>query len=275
MKPYVLSIAVLFAINGYSQPTLNNYKYVLVPDRYDFTKEDNQYRLNTTTKALLEQKGFTAFVGNEPLPPLVATNKCNALRVEVVEKKSLFVTNLTLLLKDCQGNVIFKSKQGKSREKEFPVAYDMALRDAFTSLNDVAYNYDSTAIAQPVAAVPIASSSAPASATSPSATSPSAASASIAAASAASSSVPVPAATPAAIAVEITGTLYAQVVPNGYQLIDTSPKKVLTLLKTSIEDHFIAEGGGTNGIVFKKNGSWFFEYYKENKLISQKLDIKF
>jgi allophanate hydrolase subunit 1 len=92
------------------------------------------------------------------------------------------------------------------------------------------------------------------------------------------SSAPVPASSappPASVVGEITGTLYAQAIPNGYQVIDTTPKKVLTLLKTSIQDYFIAEAAATNGIVFKKNGEWYFEYYKDNKLISQKLEIKF
>jgi hypothetical protein len=60
-------------------------------------------------------------------------------------------------------------------------------------------------------------------------------------------------------------------------LIDTTPKKVLTLLKTSLQDCFLTETGvgASNGIVFKKNGEWFFEYYKEGTLVSQKLEIKF
>jgi hypothetical protein len=245
MKAYTLFILSLFTIAGYSQNTINNYKYVLIPEKFDFTRENNQYGLNTTTKMLLEQKGFAAFVGNGQLPPEVAANRCNALNAEVVQKKGLFVTNLTLLLKDCQGNIIFKSKEGKSREKEWPVAYDGALRDAFTSLNDVPYKYDGTVFTQTqqAAVTPQAPSSAPA--------------------------PPSPAVT------EITGTLYAQATPNGYQLIDTTPKKVLTLLKTSIQDYFIAEAGASNGIVFKKDGAWFFEYYKDNKLVSQKLEIKF
>jgi hypothetical protein len=152
-------------------------------------------------------------------------------------------------LKDCQGNIIFKSKEGKSREKEFQVAYDEALRNAFASLNDEPYKYDSTIVAQPqqVSAAPAAAPSAPAPATPPA----------------------------TSAAVEITGTLYAQVTPNGYQLIDTSPKKILTLLKTSMQDYYIAEAGPTNGVVFKKDGDWIFEYYKDNKLVSQKLEIKF
>jgi hypothetical protein len=171
------------------------------------------------------------------------------------------VTNLTLLLKDCQGNVIFKSKEGKSREKEFPVAYDGALKDAFLSLNDVPYKYDSTAMAQaqqPVAAPATPASTTPASTTSTPAT-----------------QTPASPAPAVAAPGEITGTLYAQATPSGYQVVDTTPKKVLTLFKTSMDDLFMADAGGANGVVFKKNGEWFFEYYKENKLVSQKLEIKF
>lgn len=253
MKACALFIFTLFALAGYSQNTINSYKYVLVPDRFDFSRENNQYGLNTTAKLLLEQKGFTAFVGNEGLPPTLAANKCIALKAEVVEKKGLFVTNLTLLLKDCQGNIIFKSKEGKSREKEFLTAYDEALRNAFLSLKDVPYNYDSTTIAQPqqVAMTPAVSTPVPATVSSP-------------------APVPAKAAVP-----EISGTLYAQVTPNGYQLIDTTPKKILTLLKTSMQDYFIVEAGPSNAVVFKKDGEWLFEYYKDNKLVSQKLEIKF
>jgi hypothetical protein len=246
MKVSALFILVLFTVTTYSQNTINNYKYVLVPERFAFSKEDNQYRLNSLAKTLLEEKGFTAFVGNAALPPEVAGNKCNALTAEVVEKKGIFVTNLTFLLKDCQGNIIFKSKEGKSREKEFQTAYDEALRLAFASLKDVPYKYDGTTVTQPQQ--PAVAQAIPPAPTPPAPTSPA--------------------------ITETTGTLYAQVTPNGYQLIDTTPKKVLTLLKTSMQDYFIAEGA-TNGIVFKKNDEWILEYYKDNKLVSQKLQIKF
>ena len=160
----------------------------------------------------------------------------------------MFTTNLTLLLKDCKGNIIFKSKEGKSREKEFKTSYNLALRDAFTSLNDVAYVYNGTTNApdQQVAVTPVAA--APVSVT---------------------ATVPVSAAT------QPEGTLYAQPTANGYQLIDTTPKKVLTLSRTSVQNYFIAENGTSNGIVLKKNGDWFFEYYKDDKLMAEKLLIKF
>jgi hypothetical protein len=272
MKAYLSFIFLLFTIAGHSQNSINNYKYVLVPARFDFSGSDNQYGLNSTTKQLLEEKGFTAFVGDDELPSIVAANKCNALKAEVTQRKGLFATNLTLILKDCQGNIIFKSKEGKSREKEFQTAYDLALRDAFVSLKSVPYHYDSTVFTQTQqrAATPGVPASASAASLTQASMVPAAP-----AAPAAPVALPTPAAPASSAVIEITGTLYAQAIPNGYQVIDTTPKKVLTLLKTSIPDYFIAESGVSNGIVFKKDGAWYFEYYKDNKLVSKMLEIKF
>ncbi|RAJ79008.1 hypothetical protein CLV59_10668 [Chitinophaga dinghuensis] len=255
MRIYALLMLLCCTISGFAQNTINNYKYVIVPEKFEFSKEVNQYGLNTIAKLLLEQKGFTAFVANEELPADLAANKCNALKAEVVQRKALFVTNLTLILKDCQGNIVYKGKEGKSREKEFGVAYNEALRDAFTSLNNEPYKYNGTTYTtQQVTAVAPVATPAPVAAPTASA----------------------PAPTPAAPEVkEAAGTLYAQATANGFQLIDTTPKKVLTMLKTSVPDYFIADNGANNGIVLKKGGEWYFEYYKDSKLISEKLLIKF
>jgi hypothetical protein len=251
MKIAAFAIFTLFTIAGHPQNTINGYKYVLVPQKFVFSKTNNEYGLNATTKSLLEQKGFTVFWSDADLPQAVADNKCAALKAEVTERKATFSTNLTLVLKDCLGNIIFKSKEGKSLEKEYNVAYDEALREAFASLNNVPYKYDSTLAAQTAAQ---AQQPTPSSTTSP----------------------PAPVSPQPAVA-GISGTLYAQAIPNGYQLIDTTPKKVLTLFKTSVPDCFLAEtvAGASNGIVFKKNGEWFSEYYKDGVLVSQKLEIKF
>jgi hypothetical protein len=251
MKATILFICTFFTATVLAQSDINNYKYVLVPEKYDFLREADQYGLNTVTKMLLEQKGFVAFLAGEQLPAELAANKCNALMAEVVQKKSLFVTNLTLTLKDCQGNVVFKSKEGKSREKDFHPAFNLALRDAFTSLDDVPYKYNGTVAAQAQQAT--APTTAPA--TAPTTTAPTT--------------------TPAAAATDINGTLYAQAITNGYQLVDTTPKKVLTLLKTSAQDYFIAQAGAISGIVFKKDGAWVYEYYEGDKLVSKTLEIRF
>ncbi|KIO76636.1 hypothetical protein TH53_13895 [Pedobacter lusitanus] len=271
MKRYILFFLLFISVSGYAQNTINNYKYVIVPERFSFLKEDDQYRLNTLAKFLLQDKGFTAYFDNGDLPNEIANNKCNALHVEVLSKNSMFTTNLTMLLKDCKGNIIFKSKEGKSREKEFKTSYNMALRDAFTSLNDVPYAYTGTAAVQNQETAAAATVAAPVSAAViVPATEVVTAKAAVVA--------PVTAPVVKVVAAETSqpaGTLYAQPTANGYQLIDTTPKKVLTLSRTSVQDYFIADNGNANGIVLKKNGEWFFEYYKDGKLMGEKLLIKF
>lgn len=256
MKRYIIALFLFTSFSAFAQNTINNYKYVIVPAKFEFQKDTNQYSLNNLTGALLQNKGFTVYFDNK-LPAEVANNKCLALQVSMSEKSSMFTTGLSFSLKDCQGTTIFKSKQGKSREKEYETAYTMALRDAFTSLDAIPYAYTTppaSAPAQPavVAVTPIAAP------------------------------VKSPETTPAATAKpteptvgQPTGTLYAQAIANGYQLTDTTPKVVLTILKTSVENYFIASNTTVNGIALKKGEDWFFEYYKDGKLVSEKLSVKF
>ncbi len=256
MKKHFFLFLLLLSFSGFAQQTINNYKYVVVPEKFDFLKQKDQYNLNSLTKLLLEEKGFTVYYDNSDLPDEISGNKCKALNLEVIGKSNMFSTILTLVLKDCKGKVIFKSKEGKSREKEYDVSYNLALRDAFSSLNDVKYEYtpaSDTNDQQPVTAVESV-------ATAPPVVAPTVQTA-------------VKAIT--ADTIKTSGTLYAQQTETGYQLIDTAPKIVLTLFKTSMDNYFIAENASFHGTVFKKNDSWFFEYYQNGKLKAEKLLIKF
>ncbi|MDQ0640936.1 hypothetical protein QF042_004501 [Pedobacter sp. W3I1] len=251
MKRYLFIVLLAISFSVQAQSNTANYKYILVPEKFNFLKQVNQYGLNTLTKSFFEEKGFTVYFDNAEIPEEIANDRCKALVVELQENNSMFVTNLTLLLKDCKGAVVIKSKAGKSREKEYETSYNLALKDAFTSLNDLKY----------VAGNPSVVTNSPTPTT----------------ANIAAKAAPVPANEP------ITTTkpeqqeaiLYAQPISNGYQLIDATPKIVMTLLKTSVEDCYISNNGNANGVVLKKNGSWFFEYYKNNVLVSEKLSIKF
>ncbi|RFM33495.1 hypothetical protein [Chitinophaga silvisoli] len=258
MRVFIILLAMAFSVIARAQNSINNYKYVLVPERFDIFKNDDQYGVNTMTKYLLEGVGFKAYMTDEPLPAELANNKCGALKAELVEKKKFLATGLILVLKDCQGTVVYQSQEGKSREKEWQAAYTEALRNAFVSLNAAQYKYDSSTSIANTAAV---------ASTSPAATTPAVVNTTAAA-------PVISAATPAAVS-DSKDILYAQANANGYQLIDTSPKKVMTLLKTSQQDNFIADNGVDKGIVFRKNGEWYFEFYKEDKLNSVKLNIKF
>lgn len=256
MKKCLFLFLLLLSSSGFAQNTIPvpNYKYVLVPERFSFLKEKNQYNLNIRLKSLLEDKGYIVYLDDANLPTEIANNKCVALNADLLEKNSMFSTNLTLVLKDCKGNLIVKSKEGKSREKEYKPAYTLALIDAVGSLDEVTPGTAPVVAAavtnvQPVASSVVTSSPVQATAT--------------------------VANTGVAAAIVATGTLYAQPTVTGFQLIDNTPKIVLTLFKTSSADYFIGDNGIAKGIVFKKDSNWAFEYYKNGNLITESLSIKF
>lgn len=251
MKRYLVIILLALSFSAQAQPNLNHYKYIIVPEKFSFLKQANQYNLNNLTKALFDDLGFTTYFDNADLPTEIAGDRCKALTADIEEKNSMFVTNLTVVLKDCKGTVVLKSKEGKSREKEYKTSFNLALRDAFASLTDFRYTAGST---------PDGSAPMPAAQVKEAKTEP----------------TPTPATQSVATEAKLTdAVLYAQTIANGYQLVDATPKIVMTLFKTSVEDFFIAVNGNTNGVVLKKNGNWFFEYYKNNVLVSDKLPVKF
>ena len=51
-------IALIVVSNVYSQSNLNDYKYVIVPNKFDFLKENDQYQLNSLAAFLFEKYGF-------------------------------------------------------------------------------------------------------------------------------------------------------------------------------------------------------------------------
>lgn len=120
--------SVFYAQNG------NEYKYVRVPESFDFLKEENQYQLNALTAFLFEKYGYEALY-EEPLPEGVSG--CDVLHADVENNSGLFRTRLVVLLKNCADDIVFTSEEGVSREKDYKTAYHAALREAFQSLDTV------------------------------------------------------------------------------------------------------------------------------------------
>lgn len=67
MKKLLTIATLLFGIHCFSQ-SIKDYKAVLIPLKYDFQKEQNQFRLQTLIKYNLEKAGFQAFYSNESIP---------------------------------------------------------------------------------------------------------------------------------------------------------------------------------------------------------------
>lgn len=69
--------------------------------------------------------------------------------------------------------------------------------------------------------------------------------------------------------------LYAQPITNGFQLVNTEPKVIYKIYNTTVKDYFIASKGDLQGVLYAKDNQWFFEYYQNDKLISEQLEVKF
>lgn len=142
IKKITLLVALFLTVQAnFAQNDLNQYKYVIVPNTYDFGKEPDQYQLNSLTKFLFEKQGFVVLMNDEPLPRDLINNGCLALWADVLNESGIFMTKFRIELKNCQKQVVYTSGVGQSREKKYKVAYNLSLRQAFESFNTVNYSY--------------------------------------------------------------------------------------------------------------------------------------
>jgi hypothetical protein len=253
MKFKFLLLVLLTSAVGFSQSVLDDYKAVIVPVKFEFSKEINPYRIATITKANLTKAGFLAFYDNEQLPAEY-TQRCDLLYADVKKESGFMVSKLFVEFKDCYGKVVFTSDIGKSRIKDYQLAYKECLDLAFESVNNLNYKYNGNSAASKVnGGAAVATNTAPA-----------------------SSITVAPNVTPAPVAdLSDANLLYAQPTENGYQLVDKTPKVVMKLLKTSRPDSFIAIRDGIQGTLNAKDNQWFFEYYQNDQLVSEKIVVKF
>ena len=264
----ILFILISFAVKGQSQSSINDYKYVVVPLQFEFLKGKDQYRVNTLTRFLLKQEGFDVYFDEEKLPDDLVENGCLALYTDVKKVKGgLFKTKLEILLKDCSGNLIFKSKEGESREKEFGKAYSEALRDAFASILNLEYKYTpKTEVEIPKNEtlniernkVELLKEENNISSKVEDEAKKNTVLKKIEQAEASENST------------EIYDT---KSIGNGYELINSKTKVVLILLPTAVSDVFLVKD--KNAIVFKENNLWY--YSENNGTLGEKknMDIKF
>ena len=119
---------------GNAQSNLNDYKYIIVPSTYEFLKEANKYQLNALTKFLFNKYGFTAIMEDESLTQELLNKPCLALKSKLINNSGLFKTKLVVELRNCMNEVVFSTRQGETREKDFAKAFNFALRVRMISL---------------------------------------------------------------------------------------------------------------------------------------------
>jgi len=264
MKKIYLLGFILLSLSSFGQKSVNNYSHIIVDEKLAFLKKVDQYQTSSLAKFLFNKYGFIAYLNTDELPEEIMRNRCTALFASINNESSMLTTKLQLVLKDCNGRLIFTSQIGKSKEKEFKKAYHEAIRNAF--LDSVIQNYKYA----PKKSVTYKST--------------------------VKEIVPIPVKKKEPIKVDIKPVvkktqpeiiqknikktkwisrtvLYAQIKESGYQLVDMTPKVVFDILRTNQTNVFIIKN--KNGILYKEHNSWVAEFYEGNRLIKKVYQIKF
>ncbi|MBT8273335.1 MAG: hypothetical protein KJO77_05990 [Bacteroidia bacterium] len=138
LPTFILMLFISMA--AFSQANLNNYKYIIVEKQFHFQNEPNENDFNSMVQYLFRKHGFKALIDGTPLPDDLKSNYCLALKSEITAKGALR-TKGNLTLRDCNGAIVFASKESVTKEKNFVRAYDLVIRGAFESFNGINYKY--------------------------------------------------------------------------------------------------------------------------------------
>ncbi len=290
MKNFILPLILMCGFYGMSQAELNKYKYIIVPTKFEAFKNENQYQTSTMIKYNLVENGFTAVYDND-MPADLLANRCLGLLLNLKDDSSMFTTKVTLTLKDCQSNVVYTTLEGSSKEKDYKSAFSEAIKECFVSLSGLGYKFEPTGDTLPAtvsfkndvkrieekASVapkqnmpnPVVEQKATLEEQSYKSMEP------VQSNITKAENEPAMALPNVDYKTEQAGVLYAQAIPNGFQLVDSTPKIALRMYATTQANFFIAEGDVNSGVVLKKGDKWYFEYYDGDKLMGQELNIKF
>ncbi len=292
---------LLFCISSSFAQNINQYKYVEVPQRFDFQKENNRYNLNELTKLLLEKYGFVTFMDDEIKPEEAANNNCAmVLRLKVEEDSNAFVTKLTVHLLDCQNNTVYSTLQGTSRAKDRKVAYNQALRMAFESFDRLHYEYEEIASAKVMtvvvdpkdnSAINKKSDSAKAEMIAEGPSEKDVLTTSEKAAQRANSNASAKAKTsqlgnsanattlnnsdssPKMESSVVEFEFIAKAVENGF-LLQSASLPEIRMQKSSVDNYYIAQIGDLPAMIYKVGNVWKLDFYKNGELQTKVISIK-
>jgi hypothetical protein len=271
----ITSIFCVISLNA--QKSINDYKYVIVPIQYDFQKGEDLYQINSLTEYLFNKAGFETYLSNAELPEELRKNRCLSLTAKLVDKSKMLSTELHFDLIDCNNNIIFSSIDGKSKEKDYKKSFHECIRESFEGIKALRYTY-SEATDSPQDAVLISvveevvqSKEETSVVIEEESVDPAVAVAVIAASATAVNTV----VSENVIVKEdvLQNVLYAQSIKNGFQLVDSTPKVLYVIQETTVKDVYVIKDN--SGVVYKENGLWKIDFYRNGALISKELNIKF
>ncbi|WP_435578855.1 hypothetical protein [Gilvibacter sp.] len=134
-----LIAAVLFTSLSSAQSSIHDYHYIFVPDQFEFLKGKDQYQVNSLVRFLFKKHGFNAYIGNE-LPLYLKEQPCKGLYADVQGMENFMHSKIVININDCEGNTLFTSAEGKSKDKDYRKAFHGAVREAFISIAELNVN---------------------------------------------------------------------------------------------------------------------------------------
>ena len=279
MKHKVLYI-LLFAmgLNTVVNAQLNDYKYIIVPKKFDAFKSVNEYQTSTLVKYYFEENGFNALY-DDALPVDLAGNRCLGLLANLEDGSNMFTTKVTITLKDCNNVEVFRSVEGISKIKEYDKAYKDAIQKAFVSFAGMDYNYVSQEQEQKESATVTLNFKDDVKSVQENSKEHIIEQKATTEEQVYKAVEPKPSSIVRVVEKQWselpTEVLYAQPTDFGYQLVDSTPKVVLKLQETSMNNVFMTDFNGNNAVVFQKDGKWLLEYSENGEKVQKELDIKF
>ena len=122
MKKFSLYILLGLLFANYSLTAqFDDYKYIVVPVKFQAFKQQNQYKTSTLIKYKLGNYGFNV-IYNDNLPDDLKKNSCLGAYVNLLDNSSMFTTKTFIVLNNCEGKEIFRSIEGRSKEKRDKVS---------------------------------------------------------------------------------------------------------------------------------------------------------
>lgn len=244
-KSYLLGISLFFLFFSASAQNINKYKYIIVPNKYDFLESQDQYRLNGLTKFLFEKEGFITLYNSDVVPLDLENNPCLGLSVNLKES-GFTVMFMEIYLKDCRNEIVFKSNKGKSKNKDYKSEYHESLRMAFEDIKALNYTYiPKKNRVEPKSIVQKSNNNV-------------------------IQTEPIP-------TNESTDknkiNLSVKLILNGFQLLDNTMTIKYTALKTNQSNTYILKH--LRGLLYKNNDNWYIDFYDNNVLKTKKINLQF
>lgn len=222
-----------------------NYKVIMIPNKFDFQKSENQYNLNTLCKLFFEKEGFKVINEEEMLEEDFYKKRCELLYLNINDIGSILTTKVNIDLKDCKREVLLQSIDVKTKEKDYYKGYNEVVREALISLrgklaipnkNSNKEEVISNKVEEKTETIKFTTKEEKQS---------------------------------------ISEVLTAESTKNGYNLLDSNNRVTFELLKTSNPSIFNAKKGSVNGVLTLNGNNAKFESYQNEVLIVEEFQVKF